>query len=658
MAVLSSEGRVLDINELALTSQGVTREDYVGKLFWHSPAWCNLPEWENIWKKRLNEAANQLSPVITEDIFQVEDGTIRYADASTTAIFAPKSGQLVGYIIQVTDITQRRIKENQTQENEARLESIMDKCHIGNWELNLVNHTSHRSLRHDQIFGYDSLLLQWTYEMFLEHVVEEDKTDVDTKFQHAINSQTDWNFECRICRKDGQIRWILASGGHTFDINGKATLMAGVVQDVTDIKQAELDKLHHSAELQSLFMALPDSYFRMKPNGTILDYHAQSNAGLDLHLGNCLGKRIQDVFPTDIGQKFQHKIHEMSHAEKILAFTYELTINGQNFHFDARINRISLNDQLICVIRDVTEEFNSLQSLAVSENRFRTIFEQATVGVALVSASTGKFIRINHRFSDMLGYSVEEMTNTMTFHEITHPDDLQIDINNYEKILNGQQRVFTREKRYIHKNGHAIWAEINASPTWDIDEQPNSLIVIVQDISERKKAEEKLLLSSRVYSDTHEGIIITDAQKRIVDVNPAFCEITGYSREEVLGEFPSILSSGKQTPMFYSQMWQSINEHGHWQGEIWNKTKLGSLYAELLTISSLQNDQGEVTHYVGVFTDITTSKQQQEQLNLMAHYDVLTKLPNRALFIDRFNQSIAHSLRTGYQSGQDHEALP
>jgi len=170
-----------------------------------------------------------------------------------------------------------------------------------------------------------------------------------------------------------------------------------------------------------------------------------------------------------------------------------------------------------------------------------------------------------------------------------------------------------------------------------------------KEVNQRKLAEEKLQLSFRVFNDTHEGIIITDPQKLFVDVNPAFSQITGYSREEVIGQSQSILSSGKQRPQFYKKMWQSVTEHGYWQGELWNKTKQGKLYAELLTISSLKNDSDEVTHYVGVFSDITNIKKQQEQLELMAHYDVLTKLPNRTLFVDRFKQSIAHSIRTGHQ---------
>ena len=166
---------------------------------------------------------------------------------------------------------------------------------------------------------------------------------------------------------------------------------------------------------------------------------------------------------------------------------------------------------------------------------------------------------------------------------------------------------------------------------------------------ERNQTNKELLLQSNVFRNTHEGIIITDKNQLIIDINPAFTEITGYSREEVIGKTPNLLSSGKQSPEFYAEMWQKINQQGHWQGEVWNRSKEGDIYAELLNISTLLDEKGEVSNYVGVFSDITQSKQQQEKLNLMAHYDVLTKLPNRALFVDRFNQAIAHSDRTSQQ---------
>jgi len=163
---------------------------------------------------------------------------------------------------------------------------------------------------------------------------------------------------------------------------------------------------------------------------------------------------------------------------------------------------------------------------------------------------------------------------------------------------------------------------------------------------ERKESEEKLSLLSRVFKDTHEGIMITDAKGNIVDVNASFCETTGYTREEVVGQNPRILNSGKQGPEFYAQMWQALNENGFWQGEAWNRKKSGEFYAELLTISSLKDESGEVLNYVGLFSDITKNKEQQKTLELMAHYDLLTELPNRALFSDRFSRAISHSKRT------------
>jgi len=168
-------------------------------------------------------------------------------------------------------------------------------------------------------------------------------------------------------------------------------------------------------------------------------------------------------------------------------------------------------------------------------------------------------------------------------------------------------------------------------------------------LSQEKQAlqniKDELQLYGRVFTEAHEGITITDSDGLIVDVNPKFCEITGYSRDEVIGVNPSLLGSGKHGPEFYKQMWTELNSVGHWNGEVWNRKKNGELYAELLTISALKNNQGEVKHFVGLFSDITQNKRQQEKLHLMAHYDVLTQLPNRALFVDRFSQAIAHSKR-------------
>ena len=163
---------------------------------------------------------------------------------------------------------------------------------------------------------------------------------------------------------------------------------------------------------------------------------------------------------------------------------------------------------------------------------------------------------------------------------------------------------------------------------------------------ELQEKNKKILLSSRVFSNSQEGILIAGTNRKIIDINPALCKMSGYSRNELIGKPARSLHSGDETTDFYTELWKQINKHGYWQGEVWNRKKNGELYATLLSISVIKDEFNCVTHYIGSFSDITENKQQREKLNFLAHYDALTELPNRTLFIDRFHQAIAHSKRS------------
>jgi diguanylate cyclase (GGDEF)-like protein/PAS domain S-box-containing protein len=155
----------------------------------------------------------------------------------------------------------------------------------------------------------------------------------------------------------------------------------------------------------------------------------------------------------------------------------------------------------------------------------------------------------------------------------------------------------------------------------------------------------KLRLSAIVFENTMECIIITDSKSNIIDVNPAFTHITGYTREEVLGKNPRFLKSGHHDQSFYVEMWQSINTNGCWSGELWNRNKTGECYPELRSISAVADSQGTVTHYIGISSDITQLKQHEKRLEYIAHYDALTGIPNRVLLADRMKQAIAQAKR-------------
>lgn len=170
-------------------------------------------------------------------------------------------------------------------------------------------------------------------------------------------------------------------------------------------------------------------------------------------------------------------------------------------------------------------------------------------------------------------------------------------------------------------------------------------VLLAHDARSRHAAEAQLRLAARVISDSSEGIIITDAESRIIDVNTTFEEITGYTLDEVRGKNPRLLSSGRQDKAFYQKMWQSINDTGAWRGELWNRRKNGEVFPEWLSLSAIRDEYGKVSHYVCVFTDVTEAKAREARIQHMAHHDFLTGLPNRILLIDRFRQAEAAAQR-------------
>jgi len=295
----------------------------------------------------------------------------------------------------------------------------------------------------------------------------------------------------------------------------------------------------------------------------------------------------------------------------------------------------------------ITDRQLAEASLRESEERWQFALEGNRDGVWDWNLVTNE-VFFSNRWKEMFGYDENDVINNLEeWEKRVHPEDKA-------PFYDGVYRHFDPEISPFYENQYRVLCKDNSYKwildrgkvvLWADDHRPLRMIGTYMDITHRKLAEEQLQLSSRVFSETTEGIMITNAKGIITDVNPAFCEITGYSSQYVVGQKANILNSGKHPPGFYAEMWKALNEQGHWKGEIWNRKKNGEVFAELLSISSILDDDNKVLHYVGIFSDITRSKEQQEALVLMAHYDVLTQLPNRVLLADRFSRAVAHSKR-------------
>jgi diguanylate cyclase (GGDEF)-like protein/PAS domain S-box-containing protein len=296
---------------------------------------------------------------------------------------------------------------------------------------------------------------------------------------------------------------------------------------------------------------------------------------------------------------------------------------------------------LYSIIHDVTERKQAEQALRRESEKNLALLRNASDGIHILDTD-GTLIESSDAFCAMLGYCRDEMIGMNVAQW-----DAQFDIAELTDLVRQQHLRQVRAQfktRHRRRDGSIVDVEVSGYPL-ELEGQP-VMFYSSRDITGRVAFEEQQRQAASVFSHAHDGIMICDAAKRIIDTNPAFTHVTGYARDEVIGHTPRIMNSGRQTPGFYQSIWRSVNQQGFWEGEIWNRRKNGDVYPAWLTISTIADSSGAITRYIGVFSDITAVKAQQEKLERLAHFDALTQLPNRVLLADRIAQAIAHAGRS------------
>ena len=312
--------------------------------------------------------------------------------------------------------------------------------------------------------------------------------------------------------------------------------------------------------------------------------------------------------------------------------------------------------ELTHAIEQVTTE---KVKLAQSEALRSAIINNASY-IIISTDPEGTITSFNRVATWMLGYSEEELIGKQTpalFHDreevVNYAEELSLELG---QTIEPGFEVFViktkmgadfddREWTYIHKEGKRIPVRLTVTALYDGNLQIIGFLGIAEDITQQKADQEGLRLAAKVFQNAGEAILVTDEQARIIDVNPAYLEITGFSKEDAIGQNPSISRSGHHDDLFYQKMWDTIHALGTWSGEIWDRRKNGEVYPKFLTITSVKNERGKVINYVGTFKDVSHQKLTEEKLEKLAYYDPLTSLPNRALFRDRLERDLKLVLR-------------
>jgi len=296
----------------------------------------------------------------------------------------------------------------------------------------------------------------------------------------------------------------------------------------------------------------------------------------------------------------------------------------------------------IVVLLDHTERLVAERDVRKNREILLAIMNNSTSLIALKDLA-GRYEFVNTEFEKFFGLKSKDVLGKTDVQVV--PRKIADDFRAKELDVVRLRSSLEFEDHLIFSNGQERFLHSIRFPLLTEDGVVYSICTQASDVTEHKRAEDQLRLAARVFDRSGEGIVVTDAQQRVLTINSAFTQVTGYTPEEAIGQTPKLLASGKQDASFYKNMWGHLETHGWWQGEIWNKRKNGEVYPEWLTINAVHDPDGKVINYVGIFSDISVVKESQRKVEFLATHDELTGLPNRALFLDRLRQAIAHAER-------------
>ena len=523
--------------------------------------------------------------------------------------------------------------------------------------------------------------------------------------QTAIEAGTSVRNEEWVTFTDGRVMLAETIKTPMFDAGGRLIGVLGIARDITERKQAEerirrlnrvyavlsginqaIVRLREPMELyaEACRIAVEVGGFRIAWLGVVDrdsgEVHPQAHAG---EVGDYLGRLRISLKDNELrrgptGQALRKGSHVVCndiandprmapwrdaalvldyrasaafplHVDGEVRGTFNLYANSAGYFDEAELTLLDELASNIGFAMEVAEKEEQRQqqerALRASEQRYRFLLENAPFPVVLTRISDGILRYGNHRAETLFCIPREQGVGLPASRFYGNPQQR----DRFIQRLRTEGSVYDQELQMVDTADRPFWALLSASVV-EFEGEP-AIFTAINDITERKRIQADMELNAKVFEQSTEGILICDAHNKIVSVNRALCEITGYGEEELVGRNPRILKSGRHSDNFFRDIWVRIHNDGYWEGEIWNRRKDEDVYPSWQSITALKGDGQKITHYIGVSRDISQRKEAEEQIRRLAYFDVLTGLPNRSLLTDRLEQAITQAHRDHHQLG-------
>ena len=454
-------------------------------------------------------------------------------------------------------------------------------------------------------------------------------------------------FEIRGLR--GTPRWLDSHVVPMRNVHGVVTAALGVTRDVTDRKLAEIELRLSEQRFSTAFSSCPvAASIAAAEDGRFMEANDNYERDFGWPRSELIGRTSVEVgiWPDQATRApWAEAIRREGRLVNYETVWMHKDGERRNVSLSAEITELDGKTCILAYATDITARKRAEQALVSSETRLRAVLNGVQSGVVTITEN-GIVESFNQSAEKMFGYDAAEVVGRNVSMLMPEPYKAAHDgyLGNY--LSSGIQKVIGQSRNVVARRKDGTTFPIELGVTETFLNETRFFIGSVSDISFRRKAEAELRIAATAF-ESQEGMVVTDPAGVILRINKAFMDISGYTAEEVVGQTPRLLKSGRHDDAFYAAMWASIASTGAWQGEVWDRRKNGEVYPKWLTISAVKSDDGVVTHYVGTHQDITERKKAEERIKELAFFDSLTHLPNRTLLLDRLKQAMTAGNRSG-----------